>query len=1152
MANTQLRAVVHSLRHLCAAEEHRQQADGELLAAFLSRRDQTAFTAIVRRHGPMVLGVCRRMLARPEDAEDCFQATFLLLARRAVSVRKRESLGSWLHGVAYRMATNSRRAAARRRAHEARAAAAPAPNPAWLAAWREVQAVLDDEIQRLPAAYRQAFILCGLEGKGCAEAARELGQQEGTVWSRVARARGLLRARLARRGVSLALVLAAGAVSDNALRAAVPAEFVRATARVAAGRVPPSASVGALVQRGVPGMVGGKVKGIATALFLAGALVVGAGALARQQGAVAPGAPPAGKDLPPAPEGAKDTEPKEAQAAVDRYGDALPPGALARMGTVRFRPGDSVGRLAFSPDGKLLASGNWHMSVRLWEAASGKEVRRIPGPHYFIAFADGGKAIVTRHGRDEYDLHLWDVATGKELRTIPVAEFRQYTELSPDGKVLVTAAYKGKVVYVHDPGNGAETHKIETKGVVGLALSPDGKTAAALEQDNLEKKGTAVRLWDTATGKELRMIEVPFSVRDGDVTPLAFSPDGKTLAGAPADKAIRLWDVTTGKELRSLKGHGGPVQALAFSPDGKVLASGGRDQTVRLWEVSSGKELHHMTGHRSWVQALAFAPDGRTVASGAQDNTIRRWDVATGKEIAPPGGHEYWVFTAALSPDGKTLATGAGDGTIRLWVAGTGEELRKIDTGHGWVNSVAFSPDGKSLVSGGWDKTIRLWDTATGKELRRIEGHGAEVIRVAFSPDGKLIASAPKVSFRDGKRLPPNEQDSAVRLWDASTGKEVGRLEGHPDGATCLAFSPDGKRLVTAAGAWEGVPHVWDVGARKEMLHLGASARSVAFSPDGRFLAVGGRVSNGTVEMLGQALQLWDTSTGKVVRQFHREPRVEKRRGAIAVGGGKPVVVSEGPGPRFVNGVAFTPDGRCLVSAESDGSVVVWEVLTGQVRREFLGHQGEVNGLAVSPDGRKAASVSTDLTALVWDVTGLLHRGPRPGRATAERLAEHWDALGGQDAEKAGRAALALTATPDQAVELLKKKLLPDATPPDAARVDRLIADLDSETFDTREAAERELGRLGRAVEPALRKALKGSSSAEQKQRLEKLVGALDASARSQDVTASRAVEVLEWVGTPEAKRLLDELTRGAPGTRLTEEAAAALRRLRRESGPRP
>jgi WD40 repeat protein len=268
----------------------------------------------------------------------------------------------------------------------------------------------------------------------------------------------------------------------------------------------------------------------------------------------------------------------------------------------------------------------------------------------------------------------------------------------------------------------------------------------------------------------------------------------------------------------------------------------------------------------------------------------------------------------------------------------------------------------------------------------------------------------------------------------------------------------------------------------------------------------------------------------------------------IGAAGKPPVVAAEYPGPRTVEAVAFTSDGRNLISAEHDGSVVVWEVLSGQVRREFLGHQAAVKGLAVSADGKKAASVSMDLTALVWDVTGRLQAGRPAARPDAERLGHLWGALSSQDAQKAAQAAVALAASPEQAVELLGTKCRP-IPPSDQARLDRLIADLDSEQFETRVAAEQELGRLGRAAEPALRKALKGSSSAEQRRRIEHLLEPFDAATvPHQEVVDARAVEVLEWIGTAEAQRVLNELARGAPGARLTEEAEAARRRLKRES----
>jgi len=381
-----------------------------------------------------------------------------------------------------------------------------------------------------------------------------------------------------------------------------------------------------------------------------------------------------------------------------------------------------------------------------------------------------------------------------------------------------------------------------------------------------------------------------------------------------------------------------------------------------------------------------------------------------------------------------------------------------------------------------------------------------------------------------------------------AAGKELARLEGHKDGGEALAFSPDGKRLATADHA--GTVRIWDVAARKEIRRIEARANSVAFSPDGRTLAVAGSVMARSEDQLGDALQFWDVATGRTMQRFSRAPRQEKTREMIGVAGKPPVVAAEYPGLRMVHAVAFTPDGRALISAEHDGSVVVWEVLTGRVRRELLGHRAAAKALAVSADGRKAASVSMDLTALVWDVTGLLQRKPPAERLSAERLGELWDDLSGSDAQKAARAAATLAASPEQAVAFLAKKI-PAVPRVDAARLDRLVADLDNEAFETREAAERELRRAGRVAEPALRKALKGTASAELRRRAQRLLEALSGP-QAEEVADSRAVELLEWIGTPPARRILEELGRGAPGAWLTEEAAGALQRLSRATAARP
>src|SRR5262245_16206897 len=264
MATAQLGTVLRHIRGLAADPKIDERTDGALLRTFLSDKDPSAFEALLLRHGPMVLRVCRRALGNAHDAEDALQATFLVLAQKAASIRKRESLASWLHGVAYRMATDARRAAARRHEHESRANPTPPRDPALSAAWQELQALLDEEIARLPETLRGAFVLCCLENKSSAEAAQQLGLEEGAVWKRLSRARKRLQGRLTRRGVALATVLAAVAVGANGALAVVPRSLVgptvKAAAQVSAG--------GALSGDTVSGKVLALVKGVNQAMFL--------------------------------------------------------------------------------------------------------------------------------------------------------------------------------------------------------------------------------------------------------------------------------------------------------------------------------------------------------------------------------------------------------------------------------------------------------------------------------------------------------------------------------------------------------------------------------------------------------------------------------------------------------------------------------------------------------------------------------------------------------------------------------------------------------------------------------------------------------------------------------------------------------------------
>jgi RNA polymerase sigma factor (sigma-70 family) len=332
MANAQLSPVLRHIRKLVATQHTKERTDLQLLRAFAADNDHLAFAVLVRRHGPLVMRVCRNVLQQAQDAEDAFQATFLVLARKATSIRKGEALVSWLHGVAYRIAMNAKRNAARRRQRETRAKAASPVNPSWEAAWREVQLVLDEEIQRLPEKYRAPFLLCFLENRSRADVAQQLGIKEGTVWSRLAQARKLLQGRLTHRGVTLSAVLGAAALSQSASTAAVRDLLAETTARAAALSIAGQTTAAGLISEEVANLVKEvtqtmlvtKVR-VATMLLLAGTLVAaGAGLLVRQPVAVAAAAPP-GEEPPqaaaaPAPAAAA---PRAQSAASPDTGDEL-------------------------------------------------------------------------------------------------------------------------------------------------------------------------------------------------------------------------------------------------------------------------------------------------------------------------------------------------------------------------------------------------------------------------------------------------------------------------------------------------------------------------------------------------------------------------------------------------------------------------------------------------------------------------------------------------------------------------------------------------------------------------------------------------------------------------------------------------------------
>jgi WD40 repeat protein len=875
----------------------------------------------------------------------------------------------------------------------------------------------------------------------------------------------------------------------------------------------------------------------------------------------------AGITLALAPAGGAVGQAPKAPAAVDQYGDPLPGGARARLGTVRFRLPEYMQTAALAPDGKLLAVSNYQ-TIALLDTRTGREVRRL-STNYLgataLAFSPDGKLIASVDNSNR--IQLREVATGRLVVQLQTAGAQK--PLPPGGNprlASVTFSADGKFVsagtqffnrqqgevHVWEVPSGKALRRVETlqNNTVRSALSADGKLLATWGQysspgaGNNPEPGKTIQLWEVATGKELRRVRIdqPGYVM---VSAAVLSPDGKYLAATASGGAtLYLWDAMTGKELRRLAGRRGMGNYLVFSPDGKAIAAASQQAAVQMWEVASGKRLGTCEGPQCACLGVAFVSGGRVLAWGLDGQSVALWEVPSGKSLAPEVAHQARVTALAFTASGKQVTSVGADGKVFVWDAATGKALRQVEihnddlrrlgyyygpAGAGRYQSMALSPDGKYVCGGNNSgNTIRLWETASGKPICDFEGtqQFGNVPAGVFSPDSALVA----VGSADG----------TLRIWDVASGelrREVKSAQKNPQrNQLTAAFAPDGKTLALAGTYYEPTGQatdvqVLDVKTGKEVWHLkraGSFLNTVAFSTDGRFLAAGGNLSGGVGVASGPAIELLDAATGK---QAHR---LEGQAGQISA-------------------LAFGPDGRTLAAGTTDfvpggsrPSVVLWELASGQVRARFTGHMGGISCLAFAPDGRTLASGGTDTSVLLWDLAGDAPRPAGPARLGEQELTALWADLAAADAQRAWQAVRKLRAAPAQALPLLSKHLRPvKGSPATAEQLALLVADLNAKRFPVREKAQKALLDMGPPAIRPLREALKAPGSEEQRARIAKILDKLEKLRLSpEDLRDARAVEALEHMATAEARALLARLAGGSPGARLTREAQAALQRL--------
>ncbi|MDJ0718720.1 MAG: NB-ARC domain-containing protein [Prochloraceae cyanobacterium] len=594
---------------------------------------------------------------------------------------------------------------------------------------------------------------------------------------------------------------------------------------------------------------------------------------------------------------------------------------------------ESIFSVAFSPNGSLLAAGDVHGSIHLWQVVHNKllwHCKEHTNCIWSIAFSSDGKMLAT--GSADSTVKLWDVNNGTCLNTLSGHSKKiSSVAFSPDGKMLATASADFSVkLWNVSNGKCLNTLSAHNNEVTSVVFSPDGKMLASGSYD------CTVKLWNVSDGTCLNTL----SARISPIRSISFSPDGKTIASGSNDGSVKLWDVNKGNCLKTLSGHSNLVWSINFTSDGKIVASGSHDFSVKLWDVNRGNCLKTLVlRNTNAIMSVAFSEDGKMLANGCVDALIQTWDVKNDKCLNSLFGYSSWIMSVAFSPDGNTIATGSTDFSVKLWSINSGTCLKTFSEQANRIMTVAFSPNGDLVATGGTDSTVKLWNVNTGKCDRTLLGHRKWIRSVAFSPDGKMLASG--------------SEDYSVKLWSLTDNRCVKTLSGHTDWIWGVVFSPDGKILASSSSDFS--IKLWDVESGKCLKTFSEHSNwvmSVAFSPDGKTI-----VSSSA----DCSLKLWEVESGKCLKTFSGHTD-------------------------WIWSVAFNCDGKTIASGSNDSSLKIWDVESGKCLKTFSGENNWVLSVAFSPDGQTVASGNQEGIIKLWNVlTGeclKTLRYPRPYEGT--------------------------------------------------------------------------------------------------------------------------------------------------------------------------